>query len=101
MLIFISAFIGVALGLLVGYFLATWILVVLTVVVAGMIYSLFKPTPSRGGGSATLGIFLLFGPGMSMFIIAGWIMWFIGPDGRAYDIDYASLWELLKNILLR
>ena len=95
----LSALLGVVLGLLVAYFMATWILVLCTLIVVWMFWGIF-----HSKGSGTLGVFLLFGPGLATGVLSMWILWLFLPGGVMDNFSLSSLvtgLEFAKKIFLR
>ena len=78
--ILISTVIGLALGIAAGYFLVTWLVVLLTVLWGLLVWDFFRTKPGVRKGSGHLGAFLMCAPGMICFIASLWITFlFAGP----------------------
>ena len=85
-------------GALVGYFLSTYVVAVLTMVVVWLTYREIKPPPGRRGSGDIAGdiISTMF---FVLLLLSMWITWFIIPSSHSIGFDLNDVSDLLSDLL--
>lgn len=97
-----SGILGLVVGALVGYFLSTYVVIGLSILVGFLTYLFLKSEKgSTGGTSGGLGMIMIGGPLFICFMLSMWITWFLAPGGIGMSFDLKPLIEFLKHLLLR